>query len=141
MPADAASGVFRYVSDDDESTAVHAIVAGARVVTDENLNAVLSDVGEDRRRSSGIVRAVLRSSCDAVPIVIQQLKTAKGDRRSWLLYFLASIGRERCADHLRHSAPELLSQLEFYWTHQAENWTNRLDVADQIDFLGQQNLR
>lgn len=141
MPADQAINVFQYVSDDDELTAVHAIVAGSRVITNENLAAVLNDVGEDPRRSAGLIRAVLRSSCDAVPMVIEKLKTATGDRRSWLVYFLASIGRAKCIDHLRKSAPELLSQLEFFWTYQTENWTNRLDVADQIVFLAQQNLR
>jgi len=33
---------------------------------------------------------------------------------------------------------EIRATLEFFWTHHAENWTNRLDVADQIDFLQQQ---
>ena len=39
-----------------------------------------------------------------------------------------------CERHLREHAPELLRELEFFWTRQVENWTDRLDVAEQIDF-------
>ncbi|HVA46189.1 MAG TPA: hypothetical protein VNH11_07435 [Pirellulales bacterium] len=116
-------------------------MAGSRVVTEENVEAVLAEVGDDARRSAGIIRAVLRSACNPVPIAVRLLKAATGNRRSWLLYLLASEGRAKCADYLRQSAPELLSQFEFFWTHQTENWTNRLDAADQIDFLAQQNIR
>lgn len=140
MPANRAQKALTYVDDDDETTAVHAIVAGSKLITEQNLEAVLADIG-DHRRSAGIIRAMLRSDCDAVPTIVRLLKTADGDRRSWLLYALAAKGREPCERHLRDNAPELLRQLEFFWSHQVENWTNRLDVADQIDFLGQQSIR
>lgn len=141
MPRPHAAGPLTYVNDDDELTAVHAIVASSRLISDENIEAVLAEIDDDQRRSAGIVRAVLRSSCNPVPVAVRLLKAATGNRRSWLLYLLASAGRAKSADYLRQSAPELLSQLEFFWTHQTENWTNRLDVADQIDFLAQQNIR
>lgn len=140
MPAGRAQKVLSYVDDDDEMTAVHAIVAASRLITEQNIAAVLADLG-DHRRSAGMIRAVLRSDCNAVPIVAQFLQTAEGDRRSWLLYLLAAKGRESCESYLRANAPDLASQLEFFWLHQVENWTNRLDVADQIDFLAQQNIR
>jgi hypothetical protein len=139
MPADCTQ-ILSYADDDDEMTAVHAIVAGSRLIAEQDLEAVLGDVGE-HRRSAGIIRAVSRSNCDAVPTVARLLETAEGDRRSWLLYLLAVKGRTACESYLRDPAPDLLSQLEFYWVHQVENWTNRLDVADQIDFLAQQNIR
>jgi hypothetical protein len=140
MPAGRAQSVLSYVDDDDEMTAVHAIVAGSKLITDQNLEAVLAGIG-DQRRSAGIIRAVLRADCDAVPIVVRSLHAAEGERRSWLLYLLAANGRDACESHLRANAPDLLSQLDFFWVHQVENWTNRLDVADQIDFLAQQNIR
>lgn len=141
MPQNQPQSVLRYVSDDDEVIAVHAIVAGSRLITEENLETVLADVGTDRRQSAGIVRAVLRSTCSVVPTVVRLLKTAAGDRQSWLLYLLASKGREVCEEYLRAHAPDVMSRLEFFWLYQVENWTNRLDVADQIDFLAQQNIR
>jgi hypothetical protein len=140
MPAGSDQKVLSYVDDDDEMTAVHAIVAGSSLITEQNVEAVLADVGA-HRRSAGIIRAVLRSDCNAVPIVARLLQTAEGHRRSWLLYFLAAKGRKPCESYLRSNAPDLASQLEFFWQHQVENWTNRLDVADQIDFLAQQNIR
>jgi hypothetical protein len=53
---------------------------------------------------------------------------------------LACRGRAACGQYLSAQAPELLEELDFFWTHQVENWTNRLDVADQIDFLREQVL-
>jgi hypothetical protein len=53
---------------------------------------------------------------------------------------LACHGRAACGDFLTEHSPELLEELDFFWTHQVENWTNRLDVADQIDFLREQVL-
>jgi len=141
MPWPQSASPLTYVNEDGELTAVHAIVASSRLITDENVEAVLAGIDDDQRRSAGIVRAVLRSDCNPVAAAVNLLKAATGNRRSWLLYLLASEGRAKCADYLRQSAPELLSQLEFFWTHQTENWTNRLDVADQIDFLAQQNIR
>ncbi len=63
------------------------------------------------------------------------LGKAPASARPWLIYLLASLGRESCESHLMAHAPELLPELEFFWTYHQENWTNRLDVADQIDFL------
>jgi len=51
---------------------------------------------------------------------------------------LACRGRAECGEYVADRAPELLRELDFFWTHQVENWTNRLDVADQIDFLREQ---
>ena len=88
---------------------------------------------------AGIVRAVLASDCEYLPETITQLRSAaKGAQRQWLLYLVAASGRERSEPHLRATAPELLDEVQFFWTHQADNWTNRLDVADQLDFLRQQ---
>ena len=63
------------------------------------------------------------------------MSAPRGRRRQWLLYLIAASGRERCETIVRARAPDLLDELEFFWTHQADNWTNRLDVADQINFL------
>ncbi|HQU45416.1 MAG TPA: hypothetical protein PK867_21550, partial [Pirellulales bacterium] len=120
MPRRQATSALTYVNDDDELTAVHAVVASSRLITDENIEAVLAGIDDDQRRSAGIVRAVLRSSCNPIAAAVNLLRTSTGSRRSWLLYLLASEGRARCAEYLRQSAPELLSQLEFFWTHQRE---------------------
>lgn len=139
MPASQAQQALSYVDDEDEMTAMHAIVAGSKLITEQNLEVVLSGVG-DHRHWAGIIRAVLRSDCDAIPTVVRLLKTAESDRRSWLLYLLAAKGRESCENYLRDHAPGLLGELGFFWTHQVANWTNRLDVADQIDFIAQQSI-
>jgi len=89
-------------------------------------------------KSAGIIRAVLASECDFVPAALAQIRSSTGERRQWLLYLLAAKGREACFGIVQQSAPDLLSELEFFWTFHAENWTNRLDVADQIDFLHKQ---
>jgi hypothetical protein len=52
-----------------------------------------------------------------------------------LVYLLASFGRAACEPLLQEVAPDQLPPLHFYWTYHAENWTNRLDVADRLDFL------
>lgn len=129
-----------YVSDPDELAAVHAIVAGSRLIGPESVATVLSAIDDDNRRAAGLVRTVLSSRCDYLSEAIGQLRSAPANpRRQWLLYLLAASGRSRCEPIVRSSAPELLNELEFYWTHQAANWTNRLDVADQINYLEQQS--
>ena len=60
--------------------------------------------------------------------------------RCWLIYLLASLGRGRSETYVRDNAPHLLPDLAFFWDHHEANWTNRLDVADQIDFLRAQYL-
>jgi hypothetical protein len=88
-----------------------------------------------RRQSAGIVRAVLSGGTDPIPTAVDLIREATGPQRLWLLYLLASLGRQRCAEYVGTHAPELLPELVFFWTHHVDNWTNRLDVADQIDFL------
>jgi hypothetical protein len=134
------AGLMAHVHDSDEVVAVHAILALSRLVRSDNLEAVLQKVGEDGRQSAGLVRAVLLSGLDFVPTVVRLIRAASGQRRQWLLYMLACRGRAACGPYVRDSSPELLGELDFYWTHQVENWTNRLDVADQIDFLREQVL-
>jgi hypothetical protein len=51
------------------------------------------------------------------------------------MYLLACHGRAACDSFVRSAAPSLLEELDFFWTHQVENWTNRLDVAGEINFL------
>ncbi|MEX2122118.1 MAG: hypothetical protein WD847_21240 [Pirellulales bacterium] len=126
------------VHDPDELTAVHAIVATSRRIDSSNVHPVLEAISDDGRQSAGIIRAVLASECDFVPTAVAQIRSAVGQRRQWLLYLLAAKGREPCFGIVRQNAPDLLPELEFFWTFHAENWTNRLDVADQIDFLQKQ---
>ena len=134
------AGLVRHVHDGDERTAVHAILALSRLLTSDNLTWVLSKIGDDERQSAGLSRAVLFGRIDFVPDVVRLIRKSKGQQRQWLLYMLACLGRAGCGAHLASDAPELLEQLDFFWTHQVENWTNRLDVADQIDFLRAQML-
>jgi hypothetical protein len=129
------AGLVAHVHDSDEVVAVHAILALSRLVRSENLEAVLQKIGDDARQSAGLVRAVLLSQVDFVPEIVRLIHASSGQRRQWLLYMLACRGRAACSQYLKDQSPELLGELDFFWTHQAENWTNRLDVADQIDFL------
>ena len=129
-----------HVHDNDEAVAVHAILAISRLVRSDNLEAVLQNVGRDGRQSAGLVRAVLLSKFDFVPEIVRLLRASSGQRRQWLLYNLACRGRAACGQYLGVQSPKLLKELDFFWTHQVENWTNRLDVADQIDFLRGQVL-
>jgi hypothetical protein len=123
------------VADEDVTTATHAIVAASRVLTDRGLDTVLDQFGRNERQSAGLVRAIIATRCDPVEKIVTRLRTAPAGARPWLIYLLASLGRERCKPHLTAHAPNLLSELEFFWTYHKENWTNRLEVADQIDFL------
>jgi HEAT repeat protein len=134
------TGLVAHVRDRDEVVAIHAILALSRLVRSDNLETVLRNVGDDSRQSAGLVRAVLLSRLDFVPIVVRLIRASKAQRRQWLLYMLACRGRAACGRYLSDQAHELLKELDFFWTHQVENWTNRLDVADQIDFLREQVL-
>ncbi len=129
------SGLLAYLDDGDELVAVHAILGVSRVLTAANLESMLLQVGDNDRRSAGLVRAVLLTPLEFVPQVVRLIGKSKGRQRRWLLYLLGCRGRAACESYLRGEAPELLEELDFFWTHQVENWTNRLDVADEIDFL------
>ena len=80
------------------------------------------------------MKAVLSSRSDPLPLVVEALQRAAGQARSWLLYTLAMLGRDRCEQYLRSHAPMVLDELEFFWARHVENWSNRLDVVDQIDY-------
>ena len=134
------SGLLGYLHDPDELTAVHAIVGASRLVNPQTMDSFLAVIGQEDRQSAGIVRSLLASPCDFVPQVVRSIPASTGKRRQWLLYLLACRGRAVCGEHVRAEAPELLRELEFFWTHQVENWTNRLDVTDQIVFLRDQML-
>lgn len=129
------ASLVAHVHDSDEAVAIHAILAISRLIRSDNLEAVLQRVGDDSRQSAGLVRAVLESRLDVVPDIVRLIRASSPQRRQWLLYMLACRGREACGQYLSVQSPELLTELDFFWTHQVENWTNRLDVADQIDFL------
>jgi hypothetical protein len=123
------------VVDADEDTALHAIVALSRLVTDQTIDTLLAVLGNERSKSAAIVRAVQLSSLRPVERVVEGLRAASGERREWLLYLLASFGRAACEPLVRMSAPDLLPRLDFHWMYHVENWTNRLYVADRLDFL------
>ncbi len=128
------------IADDDEDVATHALVAASRLITTGNLADVLAQVGDDAKKSAGIARAVVSSPCDPVPIIVEAVDNAKGASRSWLVYLLATLGKGKSEAYVRDNAEHLLSELDFFWRFHEENWTNRLDVADQLDFLGAQYL-
>jgi hypothetical protein len=134
------SGLLQHVHDSDELTAVHAIAGASRLISPQTLDSFLEAIGRNDRQSAGIVRSLLASPCDFVSEVVRSIRTSSGKRRQWLLYLLGCRGRDACAEFLRSEAPELLQELDFFWTHHVENWTNRLDVADQISFLREQML-
>ena len=128
-------------ADADELVAVHAIAGASRQIDISNLSPVLTMIGDDNRLAAGIVKAVISSKCDFVPETVRQIQAAKpGSRRQWLLYLLAAAGKPTCEPFIAKHAPSLLKELEFFWAYHVENWTNRLDVADQIDFLEKQFL-
>ena len=124
------STVLPLVADQDELVAAHAIVCGGRLISPTNIAQVVRIVGTDDRLSAGIVR-----HCWPASVTRLQKQSARcrhpARKRQWLLYLLESRGREKC----RQLPPAIASELEFFWSHHVENWTNRLDVADQIDFL------
>ena len=110
------------------------------ITSEESLNKLLDEVNDDTNKSAEIVRTILASQCNAVTIAVEQIKDATNPKRQWLLYLLARLGRDRCEAYVNENVPELLAELEFFWSNHEENWTNRLDVADEIDFLLQQIL-
>ena len=121
--------------DPDETTAVHAIIGSSRLIKSSNVAQVLQAIDTDNRQAAGLVRAVLSSKCDFLPELIRQLQsTPSGPRRQWLLYLAAAAGQAKCERFFSKLPAEIRATLEFFWTHHADNWTNRLDVADQIDF-------
>jgi HEAT repeat protein len=130
----AATPLLSLVADNDELVAVHAVVAASRLMDEEGIGLALARLEADERAAAGVVRAILASRHDPLPQIVAALREAPAPRRSWLLYLLAMLGRARCERHLREHAPEILEELEFFWIRHSENWTNRLDVADQIDF-------
>jgi hypothetical protein len=134
------SSLVPFMSDDDELTAAHAIAGATRLIDETGLDAALSAIGNDDVISAGVVKAVLSAKVDPTRKVIEAIERSDGKRRNWLLYLLASRGRERCGRVIRAEAPELIEQLEFFCNYHTDNWTNRLDVADQIDFLLEQIL-
>lgn len=131
----AGSRLLDLIDDPDEVTAVHAIAGMSRLLDKGNLQIVLNELGTTDRRSAGIVRAILASGLDFISEVVAGVRLATGKQRLWMLYLLACAGREKAGPHIRESAPDLIDELEFFWTLHVDNWTNRLDVADQIDFL------
>jgi hypothetical protein len=132
------SGLLAYLDDGDELVAVHAILGVSRVLKADNLESILLQIGDNDRRSAGVARAVLLTQLEFVPQAVRLTGRSKGKQRRWLLYLLGCHGRAACAGYVQREAPELLQELDFFWTHQVENWTNRLDVADEIDFLRSQ---
>jgi hypothetical protein len=132
--------LLELIADNDELLAVHSLVAASRLLTQDNLPATLKHLGANARKSAGIAKSIFSSRCDSVAIIAKAAEAAVGASRSWLLYTLASIGRGKCQPYLAANSPDLLEEVEFFWQFHDENWTNRLDVADQIDFLRAQNL-
>jgi hypothetical protein len=133
-PSLSATPLLQLLADEDELVAVHALVSASQIMDAGGLAFALSHVGKDARVSAGVARAVLCGSIDPVPATVAALRKATGEARSWLLYLLAMLGRARCEGYLATDAPEIMQELEFFWARHVENWTNRLDVADQIDF-------
>lgn len=129
-----ATPLLELLADDNEVVAIHALVSASRLMDVEGPALALVQLGTDDRASAGIVRAILALRCDPLPQIITAVQNAIGPRRSWLLYLLGMLGRARCERHLSEHAPEILRELELFWTRHIENWTNRLDIADQIDF-------
>ena len=132
------SDLLAYLDDGDELVAVHAILGISRILKAENLESTLLQIGDDDRRSAALVRAVLLTELDFVPQVVRLIGITRGKQRRWLVYLLACHGRTASGGYLQSKAPDLLEELDFFWTHQVENWTKRLDVADELDFLRKQ---
>ena len=51
---------------DDDLTAVHAIVAASRLLSDDSLDHALDLLGANERQSAGIIRAIAASRCNPV---------------------------------------------------------------------------
>ena len=106
-----------------------------------NVAGVLQQIGSDHRQAAGLVRTVLSSRIAFLPEAIRQLQGAVLGRGSGCSNPDRRSGPSRAEPVVRQLAPNLQQELDFFWTHHASNWTNRLDVADQIDFLEQQSAR
>ncbi|MBN2291987.1 MAG: HEAT repeat domain-containing protein [Pirellulales bacterium] len=128
------------IADDDEDVATHAIVSASRLITDDNIADVLAQIGDNAKKSAGIARSVVLSSSNPVPIIVNAIENTDGASRNWLIYLLARLGIQKSEAYVRDNANHLLSELDFFWKYHEENWTNRLDVADQLDFLTAQYL-
>ncbi|MDQ3330607.1 MAG: HEAT repeat domain-containing protein [Planctomycetota bacterium] len=128
------------VSDEVEEIATHAIVTVTRLLNDGDLKLVLDQIGPNAKQAAAIVRAVRDSRVDFVPEVVGRIQEDRSETRQWLIYLLASAGRTRSEAYLRQSEPKLLHELEFFWRFQTENWTSRVDVSDQLQFLADQIL-
>lgn len=134
------SDLVPLMRDADELVAVHAIAGVTRLLSSSTIAMALDDLGDDSRLSAGVARALLAATkIELAPAIIARLPRAKGENREWLIYLLARLGRESVAPHLVDNG-DIRSELEFFWKRHEENWTNRLDVADQIDFLLRQIL-
>jgi hypothetical protein len=129
-----ATPLLKLVADGDELVAIHAVVSASRLMDDAGLALALARLGTDERASAGVARAILASRRDPLPHIVHAVRRSAGQPRSWLLYLLAMLGRSRCEQLLSEQAPSILTELEFFWARHVENWTNRIDVADQIDF-------
>ena len=129
------TNLLESIVDQDEDTALHAIVSLSRLTTDRNVDVLLDRLGSDQRLSAALVKVVQLSKVRPLKRIIGALKSESGDRRNWLLYLLAGFGPETCEEVLKSEAPELLPELEFFWRYHAQNWMNRFEVADRLDFL------
>jgi HEAT repeat protein len=65
------SGLLAYLDDGDELVAVHAILGVSRVLTADSLASILPLLGDNDRRSAGLVRAVLLTQLDFVPQAVR----------------------------------------------------------------------
>ncbi len=75
-----------------------------------------------------------------MPVVVGAVEQAQGNSRSWLVYLLASLGKTKAKDYVQANAAHLLPELDFFWKYHEDNWTNRLEIANQVDFLSAQHL-
>lgn len=134
-----ATPLLKLVSDKVEEVATHAIVTVTRLLTDDNLTLALDQIGPDAEQSAAIVRAVRDSQIEFVPEVVRRIQKGSPERQ-WLVYLLASAGRERSEAYLKQQEPKLLPELDFFWRFHSENWTSRVDISDQLEFLADQVL-
>lgn len=135
----AKTALLAAVVDSDEDAASHAIVSLSRWVNENSVDGLIAQLGPDDRLSAAICKAIELSRVRPLDTVVTELLRSSGGRRAWLLYLLALFGRQTSASHVAKHAPQLLEQLEFFWRHHGENWTNRLDIADRLEFLAIQD--
>jgi hypothetical protein len=86
------------MSVEDDDTAVHAIVAASRLLTDESLDYALDQIGRGEKQSAGIIKAIVASRCKPVEKVVEKIRSAGATEiaRPWLVYLLGSLGRGTC---------------------------------------------